>query len=300
VLEDAAVKTFWESARAELDRVPIDARLEELSPSEPLIVDAYVKTRTISEISLSSLGGIRIRGWYLVPAGVPPQGGWPVIMELPPYREIVSLPLHLALHGFATLSLFPRSQSISRKEWQIDLETKVTYNITDRDKYYYRGAYMDCIRGLDFLCSRPEVNQNRIGTWGFSAGGGLSLVTAGLDRRVKAAVAGIPWPCDFRRGSEAKTFPFVHVKNYLERHPENRQAVMTTLDYFDVVNLVDAIACPVLIGGAIQDEMHPIDSTFAAFKKIPSKKSIIVYPDLNHEYKSDFTLSGLNWMTRHL
>jgi len=294
------IRNFWIDTRAELDKLPMNATVKELTPSDPLLVDANVKTRTIYDVSLTSFGGVGIRGWYMVPAGEPPAGGWPAIMELPPYREIVPIPLHLALYGFATLSLFPRSQSISRSEWEIDLETKVAYNIIDRNKYYYRGAYMDCIRGLDFLTNRPEINKDRIGTWGFSAGGGLSLITAALDARVRAAVAGIPWPCDFKRGSEASTFPFVHVRNYINQNAAHKKAVQETLEYFDVINLVDSISCPVLVGGAIADEMHPIESTLAAFGRIPSKKSILVYPDLTHEYKSDFTFNGLLWMKRHL
>ena len=49
---------------------------------------------------------------------------------------------------------------------------------------------MDCLRGIDFLTSRAEVDPSRIGVLGFSQGGGLTLATAALDSRVKAAVAG--------------------------------------------------------------------------------------------------------------
>jgi hypothetical protein len=36
------------------------------------------------------------------------------------------------------------------------------------------------------------------------------------------------------------------------------------------------------------------------FEKIPGMKSIIVYPDLEHEYRSDFTSHGKAWMDRYL
>ena len=294
------IKSFWAETRAQLDRVPVNAELQELTFSDPMLMDTHVKTRTVHEVVMTSLDHVRIRAWYLVPAGDPPAGGWPAIMELPPYKEQMHLPLHLALHGFATLSLFPRGQSISRKESEVNLENKIVHNVGDPQKYYYRGAYMDCVRGVDFLASRAEINKKRIGTWGFSAGGGLSLATAALDGRVAAAVAGVPWPCDFQRGSTAGAFPFVQVRNYLEQNPAQREQALATLEYFDVLNLVDAITCPVLVGGAIADEMHPIVSTLAAYARIPSKKSSLVYPDLTHEYRSDFTFNGLSWMKRHL
>lgn len=294
------IKRFWTVTRAALEQVPMNPVAEELTPIDAMLLDTHVRTRTIHELTLTSFENVRIRGWYVVPAGEPPAGGWPAIMELPPYKEQMPLPLHLATHGFVTLSLFPRGQLISRKEWTVDLETKVVHNVTDPEKYYYRGAYMDCVRGVDFLASRAEINRNRIGTWGFSAGGGLSLVTAALDSRVAAAVAGVPWPCDFRRGAGSSAFPFVQVRDYLEQNPAQRKQVLETLEYFDVVNLVDAIACPVLVGGAIADPMHPIESTLAAYARIPSKKSSLIYPDLTHEYRSDFTFNGLSWMKRNL
>lgn len=49
------------------------------------------------------------------------------------------------------------------------------------------------IRALDYLCSRPEVDRERIGMTGRSGGGAYTWTTAALDERVKVAapVAGI-------------------------------------------------------------------------------------------------------------
>lgn len=49
------------------------------------------------------------------------------------------------------------------------------------------------IRALDYLCSRPEVDRDRIGMTGRSGGGSYTWTTAALDERVKVAapVAGI-------------------------------------------------------------------------------------------------------------
>ena len=42
----------------------------------------------------------------------------------------------------------------------------------------YAGAFMDCIRGVDFLASRPEVDAARLAVTGGSQGGGLAFATA--------------------------------------------------------------------------------------------------------------------------
>src|SRR5262249_59883798 len=131
-------------------------------------------------------------------------------MEVPGYGGILPLPLHLVQYGYATLSLYPRSQGESLQEWEIEHGTRLVYHVTDRERYYYRGAYMDCVRGIDFLHSRAEIDTSRIGVWGFSQGGGVTLATAALDHRVSAPVAGGPRLCHFPLAPSRTTPPYFH------------------------------------------------------------------------------------------
>ena len=295
-----AIRNFWEQTRAELDEVEMDGRVEPVEESDVFSMEGRIKTRTIHRVMMSSFERRRIRAWYAVPSGQAPSGGWPAIMEVPGYGGTMPLPTHLVQYGYATLSLYPRGQGESLKEWEIEHGTRLVYNVTDRYRYYYRGAYMDCVRGVDFLSSRPEVDGSRIGVWGFSQGGGLSLATAALDHRVSTAVAGVPWLCNFPLAADITTAPYVELHDYLAEHPGQRDAVMDTLAYFDQLSLADSITCPTLIASAIIDEVHPLRTVMPVFEKIPAMKSIIVYPDLEHEYRSDFTHHGKSWMDRYL
>lgn len=294
------IRNFWVKTRAELDEVEIDAQVVPVEETDVFTMEGRIKTRTINRVIMSSFEGRRIRAWYTVPTGRPPAGGWPAIMEVPGYGGTMPLPVHLSQYGYATLSLYPRSQGESLKEWEIEFGTRVIYNVSDRERYYYRGAYMDCVRGVDFLDSRPEVDSNRIGVWGFSQGGGLTLATASLDRRVAAAVAGVPWLCNFPVAADITTSPYVELHDWLAEHPSDRDTALANLAYFDQLNLSDGITCPTLIGGAISDEVHPLRTVMPVFEKIRAMKSIIVYPDLEHEYRTDFTHHGRAWMDRYL
>ena len=294
------IQKFWEQTRASLADVKMEATVDPVEQSDVFTTEGGVKTRTVFRVIMSGFEGRRIRAWYTIPTGQPPSRGWPAIMEVPGYGGIIPLPVHLVQYGYATLSLYPRSQGESLKEWQIESGTRLVYHVTDRERYYYRGAYMDCVRGIDFLHSRAEIDTNRIGVWGFSQGGGLSLATAALDHRVSAAVAGVPWLCNFPVAAEITTAPYVELHNYLAEHPEERDRALATLAYFDQLNLAEAIACPTLIGSAIIDEVHPLRTVMPVFEKIRALKSIIVYPDLEHEYRTDFTTHGKAWMDRYL
>jgi hypothetical protein len=50
---------------------------------------------------------------------------------------------------------------------------------------------------VDYLASRPEVDQARIGCWGFSLGGMRTNWLLGTDPRIKAAVT-VGWMTDWR------------------------------------------------------------------------------------------------------
>src|SRR5262249_56721140 len=115
---------------------------------------------------------------------------------------------------------------------------------------------VECVRGVDFLCSRPEIDTSRIGVWGFSQGGGLSLATAALDRRISAAVAGVPWLCNFPVAAEVTSAPYVELHDYLAQHPEQRDQAMATLASFAQLNLAQEIPWPPPLASPLTDEHH--------------------------------------------
>ncbi len=52
-------------------------------------------------------------------------------------------------------------------------------------------VYLNCIQAISYLASRPDVDKSRIVVVGGSQGGRLSVVLAGLDSRIAAAVPSI-------------------------------------------------------------------------------------------------------------
>ena len=260
---------------------------------------------TNAQVILTSFEGIRIRGWYTLPMGIynysePPESGLPAVLVVPGYAGRMPLPLELVHSGYATLSLFPRGCGDSLDEWQVESNTRATYHLTDRQRYYFRGAYMDCVRGLDFLASRPEVDASRLGVMGYSQGGGLTLATAALDQRVAAAVAELPWFCNLPVAVNVTSQPYHELHDYLAEHPEEREAALETLAFFDPLNLADAITCPIILSTALTDHVHPYNTVMPVFERIRSLKSIMVYPDLDHGARSDFNVHTMAWLHRYL
>ena len=118
------IRKFWEQTRAALDEVEMDAVVEPLEQSDVFTMEGLIKSRTIHRVIMTSFEGKRIRAWYTVPTGQPPSRGWPAIMEVPGYGGTMPIPVHLVQYGYATLSLYPRSQGESLKEWEIEYGTR--------------------------------------------------------------------------------------------------------------------------------------------------------------------------------
>lgn len=294
------ILSFWEDTRAALARVNMAAQVEPAESSDPFMAEGRNRTTNTFHVRLDSFEGRRIRAWLTLPDGLPPAHGWPAIVNVPGYAGTLPLPTYVANYGYALLTLFPRGQGESLHEWEIEHSTKLTYHVTDRERYYYRGVYMDCVRGVDFLCSREDVDSSRIGIWGASQGGGLSLATAALDRRIVAAVAGVPWLCSFPIAVDITANPYVELHNYVAQHPHERAQVLDTLAYFDQVSLAGEITCPTLIASALTDEVHPLRTVMPVFEQIRALKSIVVYPDQEHAWRVDFNNHAKAWMDRYL
>jgi cephalosporin-C deacetylase-like acetyl esterase len=156
-----------------------------------------------------------------------------------------------------------------------------TRGLDSQETYYYRGAYMDCLRALDFLVKRNDVDTTNIAVWGGSQGGGFSFMLAAMDDRVDYCVADIPWLSDWV--NYFKTTHWEEIDEWMYGDPRrNWNSMLTTLGYFDTMNMADKIKCPVLMGIGLQDPVCPPATSFATYNYIPGDKEYKVYLRAEH------------------
>jgi len=109
----------------------------------------------------------------------------------------------LALKGYVVLALDPMGQG-ERSEY-FDPETlKPLVPLTVAQHHYVgRPAWLvgwslsglrtwDCIRAVDYLVSRPEVDKNKLAACGNSGGGQMALLITAADERIKVCAAAHP------------------------------------------------------------------------------------------------------------
>ena len=110
----------------------------------------------------------------------------------------------------------------------------MTRGILNPEYYYYRRVFVDAVRAVSVIQSRPEVDPERVAVCGLSQGGGFSLAAAALATGVSAVLADVPFLCDFCRAIEITDCdPYAEIARYLRAHRDKRDDVLCTLSYFD-------------------------------------------------------------------
>jgi len=156
------------------------------------------------------------------------------------------------------------------------------------DQLLFRHIYLDTAQLAGIVMDMPEVDPKRVGVWGGSQGGGLTLACAALEPRIKRAAPLYPFLCDYRRiweMDQAKD-AYEELKNYFRlfdpRH-EREEEIFTQLGYIDVQHLAPRIRARTLLGVGLMDTICPPSTQFAAFNKIKAPKQTVIYPDFGHE-----------------
>lgn len=265
---------FWKKARQELDAVTPEYKITEEK-------DKSNKTGRVYLVTMRSLGGDTIQGYLTVPVKCSKKNRFPVIVH---YMGYGSKPwyAHPDSHpDFIEFVLSSRGQGLNEPankygDW-------VVSGLADKQTYYYRGAFMDLVRAIDFVSQLPEADTRNIFAEGGSQGGAFTLAACALDGRLRAAAPWIPFLNDY-----PDYFKIVHwpAEPILKKQKELGicdTALYATLSYFDIKNHARNITCPILMGVGLQDPVCPPHTNFAGYNLISSKKQFIIYPNCGHD-----------------
>jgi cephalosporin-C deacetylase len=289
---------FWQATLAEAAQAPLNPELT-LVDYPALGVNVYLAR-------YDGWRGARIHAWYLVPENA--TGPLPALVQYHGYsgsKGEVHPYLMWALQGYAVLAVDVRGQSGDTTDPAPysggHVSGWMTQGIMDPQEYFYRGVYVDCVRALDFVAARPEVNAQRLGIMGMSQGGALTVAVAGLDHRPVLAMPEMPYLCHFQRAVQmAMRMPYLELSNYVRRWPKRAEQMWRTLSYFDNLNLAPRITCPVLMNVGLLDDICPPSTVYATFNKITTPKEMQVYPYHNHEIPDSHWEDKLRWAHHYL
>lgn len=295
----ADFQEYWNSAKKALKQVPMEA---EISP----VPERDSETGRLYRVQMNSYNNIPIVAWYFVPRELDILSDDPVSKEYPAIQIMPGWgaeqpPMDRTAEGFITLSLNPRSHGPSKEFFETP-EPHHLWNIDDHRNYYYRAAYMDCYRGIDFLASRPEVDSTRIGVEGGSQGGAFSLAMAALDKRVACAVANVPYISNFPDFVRISTLGSGAQFQERMKDPDVGKNVTRTLSYIDVALFAPFIQCPTMITVGLQDRVTPPLNGIVVYNRIPEgiPKVFVPDPEADHEITSLMREENMRWHRQYL
>ncbi len=287
------LRAFWDATITELATIAPQYNVEPSPAWSTEQTDCYL-------VEMRSLGNVRIRGWYEVPKSPGPH---PVLLRVPGYtqgmRPAQSIP------DMAVLSLNIRGHGNSTDDepgfyWGGEADDYLLRGLDDPRKFFYRGAIMDCLRGVDFVASRPEVDTQRIGITGGSQGGMLSFAAAALDQRIALSAPDIPFVVDSMRGFRMTGWPGSVIWGWHARNRKDNtwELAGETFSYVDPKNLATWVECPIFMGVGLQDNVAPASTAFAAYNRILSPKDYRVYPDAGHGTPPEHVATKMAWIRK--
>jgi cephalosporin-C deacetylase-like acetyl esterase len=280
---------FWQKAKYELAQVNPQFKV---TPTPKMNTD----NRKVYAIEMKSLDNMTIRGWMTVPISKNKKQKFSVLLGLPGY-QVNLLPIVGMDEDLAIITLNVRGQGNSRGPINTRRDEFIFYHIEDKDKYVMRGVIMDCLRGVDFICSRPELKHDNILVSGGSMGGYLAMATASLDKRVNLCSTQNPILCDVNNLDGEVTWPLNDIKKYIKTQPGlTLQKVLDNMNYYDGKNFALNITCPLIMGIGLLDPYAPPANEYATYNDIPGKKRIMVFKDLGHEISQSYKELEGRWM----
>ena len=277
---------FWARTLRQARSVPLDGVLRR--------VDYPAKAVAVYDVEYSGFDATRIHGWLVVPEFMGKEK-YPLMVQYHGFtgsRGVPSDHMAFAMLGCAVLAVDCREQGGVTGNSAVYTGSGMVNNlnskgILDKDEYYYRAVYMDCVKALDLASDLPFIDENRMFVRGTSQGGALGMAVAALDERVKLALVNVPSNSNIEYRVEHRHGSFASVNDYLRRFPENLDRAYETLSYFDTMNLADRIRAKVFASVALADPVCPAKCYYATYNRITSEKHICVYPFNEHDGARD-------------
>ena len=289
---------FWEQAKADLAKIPLDAKMV-------LLPERCTENVNVYHVNLQNFRlGSRLYGILCVPKK---EGKYPALLKVPgagirPYNGDVAMAergiitFEIGIHGIPVnldLDVYTNLAAGALNGYQ-------NVNLDDRDRYYYKRVYLGCVRANDFLIGLPQFDGTNLAVTGGSQGGALSIITAALDSRVKSLGAFYPALSDltgYLKG-RAGGWPHLFDKNNLSFN--NKKEKIETSQYYDVVNFARLVKVPGMYSWGFNDEVCPPTSMYAAYNVITAPKSLYLSLETGHWTYPEQNEIVNNWLLERL
>lgn len=289
-------KAFWDKEKAKASEVP-------LKPKMTLVPERCTDEVNVYWVEYQNEAiGSFMHGVLCMPKK---PGNYPAVLRVPGagvrgYNGDVNM----ASKGVITLEIGIHGIPVNlpaQTYWNLGsgaLNNYMSFNLDNRDTYYYKRVYLGCSRAIDFLYTLESFDKSRLAVTGGSQGGALSIVTAGLDERVKFLAPQYPALCDLTGYLHGRAGGWPHM--FRDANESNIQKKVEVAQYYDVVNFARFVKVPGFYCWGYNDTVCPPTSMYAAYNVTPGEKELMLLLETGHWLYPEEWNATEQWLLKKL
>lgn len=291
-------ESFWEKAKAENSKIPIDSRLR-------LLPERCTGKVNVYELNIQNYRiGSRIYGILCIPKA---PGKYPALLRVPgagvrPYNGMIAeaeegmVTLDIGIHGIPVTMdpiIYNNLLNSALNQYQYT-------NWDNRDEVYFKRVYLGCVRAVDYIFSMNEFDGQNIIVHGGSQGGALAITTAALDSRIQGLVSFYPALCDLNGYVHGRAGGWPHLFRNSTDSPEVLKQKTKNTPYYDVVNFARKIKVPGFYYLGFNDMTCPPTSMYSAYNMITAPKTLEIMEEAGHFSYPELWPKAKAWIHTHL
>lgn len=196
--------------------------------------------------------------------------------------------LEMEIHG-----LHPEITADQFSEISSAFGDYIQNGLDDKENAYLRHVYVACVRAMDYLTSLPEWDGKNAFVQGGSQGGALSIITAGLDKRITACVVNHPALSDMAGYLDGRAGGYPHFNKMNKMLTPQKVEAMA---YYDVVNFAMRVECPVYMTWGYNDNTCPPTTSYIVWNLITSPKKSLITPINEHWTTEEINYGQMEWL----
>lgn len=277
---------FWDKSLEEIKA--IDKNVEFVKVDYPSdIADMY-------DLYFTGTKGARIHARFAKPKNI--KGKAPAVINFhglnaqahPWYKS-----LGYVAHGYVYASMDSRGQGGTSQDAGGGIGTTCSTpfirGIDDvPENMYQRDLFLDTAIMAQIICGLDYVDEARVGCFGGSQGGGLSIACAALVPEIKKCYSLYPYLSDYKRVWEMDLDKVAYdgLRYYFRKFDpmhKREDEIFTKLGYIDIQNLAKRVKAHVVMLTGLMDTICPPSTQFAMYNKLECKKESVIYHDYGHE-----------------
>ncbi|WP_413114068.1 acetylxylan esterase [Thaumasiovibrio sp. DFM-14] len=294
--------TFWEQAKEQVDSLPKGWKVYESNFSHPThqCLDLYFEGVDKALIYAKYL---RNSASELEPC--------PVIFVFhgygessPPWSRI----MNWASAGFSVLAMDVRGQLGKSGGGNYASQTNVHGQLMagiehGANNLHFKKVYQDCYQLISIAKRMPEIDKNRMMTYGSSQGGALAIISAVLSGSINKIVSIHPFLANFSLALDMNlsNSPYYEMNKYFKlKDPSHKTKgnIFMQLEYIDVQLFSKHLKNKLLGAVTMKDDICPPEIQLAVFNDISSECTVVTYPEHAHEDIKEFEDLAFEFITK--